>query len=162
MSHQLSTGTLWEEIRMKGGAYGAFSHPDHLEGPFSFSSYRDPNPLRTLETFSSIIREPLRFEAMDKKVLDKAVIGTYSRETRPRSPAEKGLADFFRFLYGIEDRHRSRRLKDIIAVSEDQIDAAYRRLASETGHIWPVIIAGKTEAEKAAIKLGVEVRNLPV
>jgi Zn-dependent M16 (insulinase) family peptidase len=178
LSHQLSTGALWENIRMKGGAYGAFSQPDHLEGPFSFTTYRDPNPLASLEAFSAIIGEASPRElagepasdkaAADKSAMDKAVIGTYARETRPRSPVEKGLADFLRFLYGIEDRHRRRRIKSIVDLNEEQITAARKRLANqicaatETRHAWPVIIAGKAGAEKAAAQLGVEVRNLPV
>jgi Zn-dependent M16 (insulinase) family peptidase len=154
---------------MKGGAYGAFAMPDHLEGTFSFSTYRDPDPLRSLEAFSSIIAEAPRDE--DKwyreDSLEKAVIGTYSREMRPRSPAEKGLAGFLRFLCGIEDWHRSRRIKGVISVTEEQIEAAQARLkqvcdASQTGHTNQVIIAGKTGAEKAAARLGVEVRTLPV
>ena len=168
LSHQLSTGALWEEIRMKGGAYGAFAHPDHMEGPFSFTTYRDPNPVRSLESFSAILSDTSFInDVLDTEALDKAVIGSYAKETRPRSPSEKGLADFFRFLYGIEDNHRSRRLKNLIAVSEDQIAAARDRLSLQTGQLCqgdlsPVIIAGKTEAEKAAAQLGVEVRNLPV
>jgi hypothetical protein len=81
---------------------------------------------------------------------------------------EKGLADFLRFLSGIEDKHRSRRLKGIIAVNEEQLDAAQKRLANEIfassgiAHTHPVIIAGKTEAEKAAAHLGVELKTLPV
>jgi Zn-dependent M16 (insulinase) family peptidase len=169
LSHQLSTGALWEEIRMKGGAYGAFAQSDHMEGAFSFSTYRDPNPLRSLGAFSSIICEaPQRKDnRYHNDSLEKAVIGAYSRETRPRAPMEKGRIDFLRFLCGVEDRHRSRRLKGIIAVSEEQIEAARERLkqvcgADQTGQVNPVIIAGKTDAEKAATRLGVEVRTLPV
>jgi len=178
LSHQLSTGALWEDIRMKGGAYGAFAQPDHLEGPFSFSTYRDPNPQRSLEAFSLILKEAaaetvtrdkgaLNKEALDKEALEKAVIGAYARETRPRTPAEKGFADFLRFLYGIEDKYRLQRLKDLIAVNEDQIGVVLKRLAdeigeSEKGHTNAVIITGKTEAEKAAAALGVDVIELPV
>ena len=174
LSHQFSTGALWEEIRMKGGAYGAFAQPDSLEGPFSFATYRDPGPLRSLEAFRSIIAraaanssaggggDAFAKEALDKEALLKAVIGAYARETRPRSPSEKSLADFFRFLYGIEDEYRSRRLGSLIAVSEDQIHAVLKRLSSETAHTHPVIITGKSDAEKAAAKLGVKVYELPV
>ena len=165
LSHQLSTGALWEDIRMKGGAYGAFAQPDSLEGPFSFSTYRDPNPLRSLEAFSSIVRESSQgSEAMpDGDALTKAVIGAYARETRPRTPSEKGFADFLRFLYGIEDRHRSRRLADLVAVDQRQIDAVLKRLGNDAGgNTWPVIITGKADAEKAAAKLGVAVSELPV
>jgi Zn-dependent M16 (insulinase) family peptidase len=164
LSHQLSTGALWEEIRMKGGAYGASAVPDHMEGIFSFYTYRDPNPLRSLEAFSSIISEaPRRNDnCYHKDSLEKAVIGTYSTETGPFSPADKGSVDFIRFLYGVDDWRRSRKLKGIIAVTEEQIEEARERLADQIGHTNPVIIAGKTEAEKAAARLGVEVRTLPV
>jgi Zn-dependent M16 (insulinase) family peptidase len=168
LSHQLSTGALWEDIRMKGGAYGAFAHPDSLEELFSFSTYRDPNPLRSLEAFSSIIKassQDAEEGMISKDSLDKAVIGTYARENRPRTPAEKGLADFLRFLSGIEDNHRARRIKDLIAVSGEQIDAVLKRLANEisaAGRACPVIITGQAEAEKAAAQLGAEVCELPV
>jgi Zn-dependent M16 (insulinase) family peptidase len=161
LSHHLSTGALWEEIRMKGGAYGAFAQSDNLEGPFSFATYRDPNPLRSLDAFTSIIGNFAK-KKPDKDALDKAVIGTFSRETRPRTPSEKSLSDFFRFLYGIEDKHRSRRLEDIIAVSGDQTGAVLERLARDTAPSWPVIIAGNAEAEKAASRLGAELVTLPV
>ncbi|MCL2381550.1 MAG: insulinase family protein [Treponema sp.] len=167
LSHLLSTGALWESIRMKGGAYGAFAQPDSLEGDFSFATYRDPNPLRSLEAFSSILGEAAAQSgkpggAFGTEALEKAVIGAYARETRPRSPAEKSLVDFFRFLYGIEDGHRLRRLKDLVAVSEDQADAVLKRLAAGADNSRPVIIAGKAEAEKAAAKLGVQAHELPV
>jgi Zn-dependent M16 (insulinase) family peptidase len=164
LSHLLSTGALWEDIRMKGGAYGAFAHPDSLEGVFLFSTYRDPGPLRSLEAFSSIIRDKASVKVSgneNKDSLDKAVIGAYSRETRPRTPAEKNLADFLRFLYGIEDNHRAQRLKDLVAANEDQINAVLKRLSLEESKT-PVIIAGPADAEKAAARLGVEVQDLPV
>jgi len=168
LSHQLSTGALWEDIRMKGGAYGAFAQPDHLEGPFSFATYRDPNPLRSLDAFASIIREASRQKGSGcKNSLEKTVIGTYARETRPRTPMEKGVADFLRFLSGIEDEHRFRRLKGIINVSEEQLEAAQMCLAeqissAEENRTNPVIIAGKTEAEKAAAHSRGKVQILPV
>jgi presequence protease len=161
-SHLLSTGALWEDIRMKGGAYGAFARVDHLESFFSFLTYRDPNPLRSLDAFGSIIKTRNYLRSIGRQNIDKAVIGTYSHETCPHTPAEKGLADFLRFLSGIDDRHRSGRLKGIIALSEGEIDAVPKRLAADAGFTHPVIIAGKADAEKAASKLGVEIWNLPV
>jgi Zn-dependent M16 (insulinase) family peptidase len=166
LSHQLSTGALWEEIRMKGGAYGVFAQPDPMEGPFCFSSYRDPNPLASLEAFSSILKKPSRKNGKNglqsSEALTKAVIGTYSKLIRPRTPAERGIADFMWFLYGIKEEHRTQHIKNVIAVTDEQIEAARERLVSDTGHTWPVIIAGKAEAEKAAAQLGAELKFLPV
>jgi Zn-dependent M16 (insulinase) family peptidase len=164
LSHQLSTGPLWEAIRMKGGAYGAFTHPDNLEGAFSFSTYRDPDPLRSLETFPALLKDLANAGiAGGEEELVKAVIGAYSRETYPRTGAEKSFIDFFRFLYGVEDGHRSRRLKSLIAVREEETAAILRRLASlaeKPGS--PVIIAGRAQAEKAAARLNCNVKELPV
>ncbi|WP_010262190.1 insulinase family protein [Treponema primitia] len=164
LAHQLSTGALWEEIRMKGGAYGAFAHPDLAEGIFSLSTYRDPGPLRSLEAFPGILEAAAR-DTPDEEALTKAVIGSFAQETRPRTGAEKGLSDFVRFLYGIEDGHRANKLQSMVSITPEELCAAAKRLAAaagEQGRGIPTVIAGTAEAEKAAAKLGVEIRKLPV
>ncbi|MDR2135422.1 MAG: insulinase family protein [Treponema sp.] len=157
LTHQLSTGPLWEDIRMKGGAYGAFAHKDSLERIFAMSTFRDPNPLRSLDSF----RAALSQACPDGDALDKAIVGTYARETRPRSPAERGASDFFRFLYGLDDAQRLRNLTWLVGLQGDEIDEARRHLAAQTG-LSTVIIAGSAAAEKAARSLGVEPAALPV
>ncbi|MDR1655148.1 MAG: insulinase family protein [Treponema sp.] len=168
LSHQLSTGALWERIRMKGGAYGAFAHANHSEGVFSFSTYRDPNPFRSLEAFSSILEMFDRIEAEKagdaahrESELEKLIIGAYSRETRPSAPSAKAFSDFLRFLYGVSDKYRSRKLEGIISVRSEDLSAAAARLASQKP-CRPVIIAGNALAEKAAAALGVRAAALPV
>ncbi|MCL2478364.1 MAG: insulinase family protein [Treponema sp.] len=158
LSHLLSTGALWEEIRMKGGAYGAFAQPDILEGTFAFSTYRDPNPLKSLESFKTVLKN---FSPGDSDNLEKAIIGSYSRETRPRTSAEKSLTDFSRLMYGIEDHYRSDRLAALIGTGKETIAEVVGMLSS-AGSPCPVIICGEREAEKAAKKLGAEPKKLPV
>jgi Zn-dependent M16 (insulinase) family peptidase len=163
LAHWLSTGPLWENIRMKGGAYGAFANSDGVEETFSFSTYRDPGPLRSLEVFPAILKEAVQ-AVPDEETLTKVVIGSFSKETRPRTAAEKGHADCLRFLYGIEDCRRKAKLESIVSVMAAELAAAAERLAgsAETGRGIPTVIAGPGEAEKAAAKLGVEIRTLPV
>jgi Zn-dependent M16 (insulinase) family peptidase len=167
LAHQLSTGALWEDIRMKGGAYGASASSDSLERCFSLSTYRDPNPLRSLDSFSTILKggysakESGFQESGFQESLEKMIIGCYSRETRPRAPAEKGLADFLRFLSRIEDGYRRRRLERLIAISSGDISAALEELASQTAAS-QVIITGMKNAEQATKTLGAEIQVLPV
>ncbi|MDR0457035.1 MAG: insulinase family protein [Treponema sp.] len=158
LAHQLSTGALWEDIRMKGGAYGASASSDSLEHTFSLSTYRDPNPLRSLDSFSAILKTE---NITAKDDLEKMLIGCYSRETRPRSPAEKGVVDFLRFISRIENDYRRRRLERLISVSADDISAALGELASQAA-AGRVIITGMKGAEQAAAALGTEVQALPV
>ena len=165
-SHELSTGALWESIRMMGGAYGAHAHPNNLEGVFTFSTYRDPDPLRSLGAFPAIL-EKRGAAGIDEDNLEKVIIGSYARETRPSSPSDKGFSEFIRSLYGITHDHRLSRLKRIIALTAEDTNAVARRLTARfaedgtTGGC-PVIIAGKQAAEKAAKELGIEVKELPV
>ena len=163
LAHHLSTGALWEDIRMKGGAYGASASGDSLERSFSLSTYRDPSPLRSLDSFSTILKSSLLDGgcSIEEDALVKTIIGCYSRETRPRSPAEKGITDFFRYLSRIEDGYRRRRLQRLIAASAGDIAAAQRELASQTA-AGRVIITGMKDAEQAAKALGTEVQTLPV
>ncbi|MDR2149802.1 MAG: insulinase family protein [Spirochaetaceae bacterium] len=159
LAHYLSTGALWEAIRMKGGAYGAFAMSDNFEGAFSFATYRDPSPLRSLDSFSEIMRT---LPILEHDSLEKAVIGTYAQETNPRTAAEKGFGDFLRLLCGIEHHHKADRLKHILSLSVPALSTAVNRIAAYKGSLFPVIIAGQTQAARAAEKFGVPFKTLPL
>ena len=55
LAHLLSTGPLWEELRVRRGAYGASAWTDGLEGIACFSSYRDPRPVDSLSYFGEAL-----------------------------------------------------------------------------------------------------------
>ena len=171
LSHELSTGALWESIRMKGGAYGASARPDSLEGVFSLSTYRDPGPVRSLKAFPGILAG--RGDCLpDGDSHEKALIGTFARETAPRTPSAKGFGGFLRYLYGITEEHRYRRLQHIVSLEAGELQAAARRLAEASGLASspqsggfpgrPVVITGTAAAEEAARALGTSVRMLPI
>jgi Zn-dependent M16 (insulinase) family peptidase len=145
---------------MKGGAYGAFANSDSLESCVSFATYRDPNPLRSLETISTILKNS-SYGICTEDHLVKSIIGCYAKETRPRTSAENGLVDFYRFLSGLEDSYRKRKLERLISVSTADIAAAFSALGSRkvTG---TVIITGVKNAEQTAKALGTEVHTLEV
>jgi Zn-dependent M16 (insulinase) family peptidase len=169
LTHQLSTGSLWEDIRMKGGAYGAFVNSDSLENCVNFATYRDPSPLRSLDVFSAIIKNSGKngnnaadgFIANDEDNLVKSIIGCYAKEKRPRTGAENGFIDFIRYLYGIDDNCRSRRLKRLVSASTTDIETAFAAFSARPSS-GPVIITGVRGAEEAAKALGTEVKMLPV
>jgi len=161
LAHQLTTGALWENIRMKGGAYGASASSNGLERCFSLSTYRDPNPLRSLDTFPAILKDSV----VAADAVEKMIIGCYSSETRPRTPSDKNVNDLLRFLSRIDNDCRRRRLERLITVSEKDISAALKGLASQIASQPAqnrVVIAGTNSAEQAAKALGVEVQLLPV
>jgi Zn-dependent M16 (insulinase) family peptidase len=162
LAHSLSTGRLWEEIRTKGGAYGAYAGVEGLERHFSFSTYRDPAPLKSLQAFSEVLGELSKPGAFSADDADKAVIGCFGRETSPHTPREKGSIDFSRYLYGITEEQRREKLRSIVAMREGDLEDAAKRLGAQSGKGAQVLIASPPLAEAAAKVLGVEVEKLPV
>jgi len=161
LAHQLSTGALWENIRMKGGAYGASASSNGLERCFSLSTYRDPNPLRSLDAFSAILKD----SGDHTEDLEKMIIGCYANQTRPQTPSEKSTNDLLRFVSRIDDGSRRRKLERLINICEEDVSAALGGIAAQLASQEPpsrVVIAGTSSAEQAAKALGAEVQLLPV
>jgi len=76
---------LWNNVRIKGGAYGAFSGIGR-NGLMYFVSYRDPNLRSTIDVFtntSSFINDL----NLDERELTKYIIGTISPLDQPLTPS---------------------------------------------------------------------------
>ena len=148
LGHLLSTGYLWEKVRMEGGAYGAFSFPRNMEGLFLFGSYRDPHIVNTLMRF----REGLSFvqsAVIDEEEVEKAVIGTVGREDRPLDPGEKGFVSLQRKLHGVTDRMRQERRGRLIATRRAEVVQAARQLAKAFDKGFTSVIANRASLNEA-------------
>lgn len=132
---------------MKGGAYGAFASQIGLEGVFSFSSYRDPRIIETLRAY----REALEYGAegdIGGKIVEEAIISTIGSEEKPLAPGEKDIVALKRILYGIDDRLRQQRRREILAVSRsDLAGAASLLLRLFDGRHSVVLASGKSILE---------------
>ena len=68
---------LWNNVRVKGGAYGVSSNYGATTGNVMFVSYRDPNVEKTNDVFEGIPEYLRNFDADEREVL-KFIIGTIS------------------------------------------------------------------------------------
>jgi Zn-dependent M16 (insulinase) family peptidase len=159
LAHHLSTGALWETIRMKGGAYGARSGVDALERCWSFSTYRDPQPARSLALFPRILKRAGAVK-INADTLEKVIIGTYSKIKQPRTNAQSAAYDFSLFLAGITGEMREKRLNTLLLARPGDISDAARRLAARNPSPRRVIIADEASAKAAARAWGVTARSL--
>ncbi|NLM89909.1 MAG: peptidase M16, partial [Candidatus Cloacimonetes bacterium] len=89
LNNILRSSYLYQELRVKGGAYGNMSDFT-LGGYLYFVSYRDPNLRETLEVYNTI-PEFLRNFDCDKREFDKYVIGEISSLDFPLTP--EGMGD---------------------------------------------------------------------
>lgn len=84
----LSYDYLWQNIRVKGGAYGCMSNFNRI-GEGYLISYRDPNLKKTMEIYEGVVDYLKNFNVSDRD-MNKFIIGTISNIDRPMNPSAKG------------------------------------------------------------------------
>ncbi|MBA4701254.1 MAG: insulinase family protein [Ruminococcus sp.] len=114
----LSYDYLWQNVRVKGGAYGCMSSFNRV-GEGYFISYRDPNLKKTMETYEGIV-DYLKDFTVDERDMTKYIIGTFSNIDRPMTPSSKGDRSMNLYMNHVsEDMIRKERLEILKAQQED-------------------------------------------
>ena len=115
---------LWNEVRVKGGAYGCMSRFTTY-GEVCFVSYRDPNLERTIKTFEGISDFLRRFTA-DEEKMTRYIIGTMSELDTPLTPRLKGSRSLQIWLDKDSDENRNKRRAKLLATTDADIRALAR------------------------------------
>lgn len=114
----LSYDYLWQNIRVKGGAYGCMSNFNRA-GEGYLVSYRDPNLEKTIDVYEGVV-DYLRNFTVDDRDMNKFIIGTMSNLDRPMNPAAKGSRSMNLYMNHItEDMLREEREQILNAGQED-------------------------------------------
>lgn len=109
---------LWQNIRVKGGAYGCMSSFNKL-GEGYFVSYRDPHLKNTLEIYQGVTEYLRNFDVSDRD-MTKFIIGTISNMDQPMTPATKGDRSMNLYMNHVtEEMIRKERLEVLRATQQD-------------------------------------------
>ena len=115
----LSYDYLWNNIRVKGGAYGCGSGFAR-NGNVYFSSYRDPNLKNTNEVYEKI-PEYIRNFSADERDMTKYIIGTISGMDTPLNPNAKGERSTLAYLSHITFEDIQTERDQVISAKEEDI-----------------------------------------
>jgi Zn-dependent M16 (insulinase) family peptidase len=96
---------LWEQVRVRGGAYGVFCSFDRLSGTLAQLSYRDPDILGTVSAFDRT-GDILRNINIDEAELVKSIIGTIGAIDSYMLPDAKGYTSMLRRIANETDEER--------------------------------------------------------
>ncbi len=148
IANLLRTGYLWDRVRARGGAYGAFTAFSRHSGVFSLTSYRDPNLLGTLDVYDGAA-EYLRTLELSKTELTRAIIGAISSYDPYLLPDAKGGVALRRHLLGDTEEEIQRIREQILGTTIEHVHAFADVLhaALPAGR---VVVLGSTEAIAAA------------
>jgi len=148
IQHYLNTTWLWNKVRVQGGAYGGSSSLDRNAGLFTFTSYRDPNLLATLDIYDQT-GAFLRETAVSEAELTKSIIGVIGHIDDYQLPDAKGITDTQRYLVHETEESLQRLREEVLATRPEDFKAfgeALSRLAEQSD----VVVMGSPEAIAAA------------
>ena len=114
----LSYDYLWQNVRVKGGAYGCMSNFNRI-GEGYLISYRDPNLKKTMEVYEGVV-DYLKNFTVDERDMTKYIIGTISNIDRPMNPAAKGDRSMNLYMNHVsQEMIRTERSQILHAAQED-------------------------------------------
>jgi Zn-dependent M16 (insulinase) family peptidase len=98
---------LHKELREKGGAYGAYAQANTGGGNFYFGSFRDPNIIRTYDTYDRAVRWVIDSD-IDPEALKEAILGACGDVDPLESPDIKGRREAINRLTGFTRAEREK------------------------------------------------------
>jgi presequence protease len=119
MARHLSTGYLWDKVRVEGGAYGGMAIMSIAHPIFSCASYRDPNLAATLGHFEKGLQTIASGVAKDS--LDQSIIGAIGRIDQPRPPHSRGFGETIDRLCGYTPELRRRLREAVLAATPEKL-----------------------------------------
>lgn len=148
---------LWNNVRVKGGAYGCMSSFGK-SGDCYFVSYRDPNLEKTLQTYKQAADFIRNFKG-DERTVTKFIIGALSELDAPKTPAAKGSRSMAAYLCQVAFEEEQKERDELLAVDEQVIRSLYEYIEAFVDYDC-ICVVGNEEAINQNAELFMEVENL--
>lgn len=148
VTRYLSSGYLWDHIRVLGGAYGGFARFSDVSGRFTFLSYRDPNIVDSLRVYDGSAAVLTSVEIGEDE-LTQSIVGTIADLDKPMSPDQQGWLALTHYLSGETDKDRLHWRDQILSTSSSDFKKFAEKLAvlKEEGSV--VVFGSKYDLEQA-------------
>jgi len=115
----LSYDYLWQNVRVKGGAYGCMSGFNRIGEGF-FVSYRDPNLEKTNAVYEEVTGYLQSF-TVNERDMTKYIIGTMGNVDQPMTPLVKGERSMNLYMNKISEAMLKQERKEILAATQEDI-----------------------------------------
>ncbi len=117
LGNVVSKEYFWEEIRVRGGAYGA-SYVLRRNGDIFFFSYRNPNLIRT---FSIYKKTPEFLKSFKTESIDKFIIGVIGGLDKPLTVSMKGEKSLQMYLCDITDEDFQKERDEVLSTTVEDL-----------------------------------------
>ena len=143
LSHILTYDYLWNEIRVRGGAYGCgCSASDSHE--IKLTTYRDPTPKRSLEMIDNTTQYLASFCGSDSE-MDPFIISSVASTDGLESPCEWGLTADMDLLSGRTAADRVRERREMLGTTKESL-LKYRSMLEDLSRLGSRCVIGSKKA----------------
>ena len=141
----LSYDYLWQNIRVKGGAYGCMSNFNRI-GEGYLVSYRDPHLKRTMEVYEGVVDYLRSFEVSDRD-MTKYIIGTISGMDQPMTPAGRGDRSMNLYMNHVSGEMIRKERAQVLDATQEDIRALADVVAAMLAAEQICVIGGEEKIE---------------
>lgn len=146
ISSIIAKGFLYDEIRAKGGAYGA-GLGINWKNTISAYSYRDPNLVKTIDTYKHI-GDFLNNLSISPDEFQSYIIGTIGNINTPMSPQAKAKFDMAMYISNRSYEDLDLILEDILSANLNDLKKYANALNRSMGMDSLVVLGNKKLIEK--------------
>lgn len=144
----MSYDYLWNNVRVKGGAYGCMNNYTRT-GSGYLVSYRDPNLRKTNEIFEKSVDYTEHFDVSDRD-MTKYIIGTISSMDTPLNARAKGMRSLSAWMTGVTEEQVQKERDEVLGCGIEEIRALapYLKAMLSQNHICVIGNEEKLEEQK--------------
>lgn len=153
----LSYDYLWQNVRVKGGAYGCMSNFTRL-GEGYFMSYRDPNLEKTNAIYEGVV-DYLKAFSVSERDMTKYIIGTISNIDQPMTPAAKGDRSMNLYMNHVSEEMIRKERAQVLEATEDDIRALAEIVEAVLKNNYLCVIGSEEKIEEQK-ELFMELRSI--
>ena len=146
--NSIRSSWLWDQVRVQGGAYGAFCSLDSRSGIFCYGSYRDPNFHETLDIYDAT-SDFLSTTDFSEAEISKNVIGAIGSLDSYQLPDAQGYSALIRHLTGVTDEERQTRRDEVLGTTKEHYRAFVDALNIVRDHGTVVALGSRDVLSKA-------------
>ena len=122
-THLVGFEHMLNEIRLKGGAYGAWCRYNGLGGRLDLGSFRDPHVAKTLQVFADVI-DYVRQADWTQTEVARAIIATAKNDEKPIRPGDATGLALHRHITGQTPELREQRHARIVSATAKEVKRA--------------------------------------
>ena len=137
---------LWNNVRVKGGAYGCMNNYTRT-GSGYLVSYRDPNLSKTNEVFEGSVDYTEHFEVSERD-MTKYIIGTVSSMDTPLNARAKGRRSLSAYMTGLTEEQLQKERDQVLGCGIEEIRALAPYLRAMLSQHYICVIGNEEKLDK--------------